>query len=152
MNAPKKSTRDGVALWKAIQEIEINDDVDEIMSMSDAEVDAYIRDNGGDPAAIRASGRTLATELLERRHQNAWHVDMQRKNEAFRAVAAASRSKEKLPRAEIIERLQAARRDTRFASPVAALFRGKTAEAMTDDELQSLLDQIELLARGDASA
>ena len=26
MNAPKKSTRDGVALWKAIQEIEITDD------------------------------------------------------------------------------------------------------------------------------
>ena len=134
-----------LTLWRTLQEQQIQDDVDEILAMSDAELDAYVRSNGGDPAAIRARGATLAKELGDRRAKLAWHADMHEKSDTFRATAAARRSTVKLPRAELLTRLSAARTDPRFAAPVAALFQKKTAEASTDDELQALLDQIDLL-------
>jgi hypothetical protein len=62
-------------------------------------------------------------------------------------MAADSRSTERLPCAELLRRLDVARNDPRFATPVAAPFRQKTAEASTDEELQALLDQIELLRK-----
>jgi hypothetical protein len=46
-----------------------------------------------------------------------------------------------------VARIDRARNDPRFTAPVAALFRSKTPEASTDEELQALLDQIELLAK-----
>jgi hypothetical protein len=61
------SKRDAVALWRALGEGDVEDDVQEILAMSDAELDRYIESNGGDPAAIRASGAALAKELLGRR-------------------------------------------------------------------------------------
>jgi hypothetical protein len=136
------------ALWKAIKDSEIQDDVDEVLAMSDAELDAYLAANGGDPAEIRASGEALAKELDARRDRLAWHGDMEKKLTEVRAAAAALRTapREKLPRAELLTRITRARTDARFTAPVAALFRSKTPEASTDEELQALLDQIELLA------
>ncbi len=145
-NTPK---RDGVALWKAIEQSRIDDEVEEILAMSDAELDDFIRKNGGNPEAIRASGVALAKELGERRERNAWHAGANAKLETFRKTAEASRTKEKLPRPEILRRLEIARNDARFATPVAALFKNKTTEASTDEELQALLDQIELLRKLD---
>jgi hypothetical protein len=147
MNGPKTVKRGGAALWKAIQDSEVEDDIEEILAMSDAELDGYIRANGGDPVAIGAAGEALAKELLERSERLAWHGDARKELEAFRAVAAASRSGEPLPRPELLRRLAAARTDPRFATPVATLFHKKTVEASTDLELQALLDQIELLAK-----
>jgi hypothetical protein len=148
VNAPKTpKPRDAVALWKAIQDSAVADEIDEIVSMSDAELDAEIKANGGDPAAIRARGQALANTLFARRARNAWHDDAGAKLDAFRRDAAASRTKELLPRAELLRRLEAARSDPRFATPVAALFRQKSAAASTDEELQALLDQIELLRK-----
>jgi hypothetical protein len=144
-----KPQRDGVALWKALKQAEIEDDVNEVLAMSDAELDGFISANGGNPAAIRASGASLAKELLERRERNAWHGTMDKKLSDFRDVADAARTKVKLPRLEILHRLEIARNDPRFAVPVGALFQKKTAEASTDEELQALLDQIELLAKLD---
>jgi hypothetical protein len=138
-----------VSLWKSLQDAELHDDVDEILAMSDAELDAHITAQGGDPAAIRARGEALARELDARRDRLAWHGDMEKKVEGVRATAAALRSapREKLSRAELEARIASARTDARFAAPVAALFRAKTPEASTDEELQALLDQIELLAK-----
>jgi hypothetical protein len=138
----------GVALWKAIKEAEIQDDIDEVLAMSDAELDAYIAENGGDPGKIRAEGEALAKELDLRRDRLAWHGDMEKKLAAARAKAAAIRAtpREKLSRDELFARINRARNDPRFSAPVAALFRNKTAEASTDEELVAILDQIELLA------
>jgi hypothetical protein len=152
MNPPKspkppKPARDPVALYKAIQDAAVADDVDEIFSLSDADLDAYITQNGGDPTRIRASGRALADSLLAQRARTAWHDDANAKLSAFRTLAAASRTTERLPRPELLRRLDLARNDPRFATPVGALFRQKTAEASTDDELQALLDQIDLLRK-----
>jgi len=141
--------RSSAALWKSIQESEIQADVDEILAMSDAELDAYLTAHGGDPEEIRAAGEALAKELDARADRLAWHGEMDKKLDDFRSVAAAVRAapRLKLSRRELLDRLALSRTDARFAAPVAALFRDKTPEASTDEELQALLDQIELLAK-----
>jgi hypothetical protein len=139
----------GVALWKAIKESEVQDDVDEVLAMSDAELDAFISSHGGEPAKLRARGEALAKELEARNERLAWHGDMEKKLTDVRAAATALRSapREPISRKELLDRVALARKDPRFDAPVAALFRNKTPEASTDEELQALLDQIELLAK-----
>jgi hypothetical protein len=139
--------RDAADLWRTLKEQEAADDVEEILAMSDAELDQYIQANGGDPAAIRASGAALGNELLARRDRLAWQADTHAALEATREQARASKTTRPLPRSELLARLTRARTDPRFASGAAALFRKKTAEESTDEELQLLLDQIELLAK-----
>jgi hypothetical protein len=136
--------RDDVALWHAIQEAELDDDVAELEAMSDDELDAYIAANGGDPAGIRRRGVELVKELAAKQAARESAV---KKLEAFRIEAAARRSAPLLPRAELLARLAAARNDPRFQSPVATMFQKKQPEASTDEELQSLVDAIELLAK-----
>jgi hypothetical protein len=46
-----------------------------------------------------------------------------------------------------LRNLAAAKNDSRFRAPVAALVREKSPEACTDEELQALCDQLELLAK-----
>jgi hypothetical protein len=135
-----------LALLKALRDTEADDDVAEVMAMSEAELDAYLRDNGGDPDAIGAAGEALAKELHAKRER---HAPARAKIDAFRALAAEQRARprETLSRAQLLDRLDAARRDPRFQAPVAALFRDKSPEASTDLELWALLDQIELLAK-----
>ena len=135
-------------LWKSIQSSEAQDDVDEVLAMSDAELDAFLVAHGGDPAKIRAEGEALAQELDARRDRLRWHDAMDAKLAKVRAAAEAKRTapRETLTRAELFARIEKARVDPRFTAPVAALFRDTTPEASTDDELQALLDQIELLA------
>lgn len=140
-----KQGRDGVALWRAIKEQEVEDDIAEIEAMSDEELDCHISDNGGDPKAIRARGQALAKSLLAR--QQAWQGEVLAKLEALRAEAAARRELPRLPRAELLARLETARKDPRFEAPVTTLFQKKALEASSDEELQSLLDAIELLAK-----
>jgi hypothetical protein len=136
--------RDGAALFRALREQEALDDLDEIEAMSPEELDRYIAANGGDPEAIRARGKAHAEAMLAQRAANQGTLE---RLEAFRAQAAAQRSGPPLPRAALLARLEAARRDPRFAAPVAMLFQKKTAEACTDAELQTLVDSIELLAK-----
>ena len=146
---PKAEKRNSAQLWKTNKEAAIQDDVDEVLAMSDAELDAFISSHGGDPAALRARGEALAADLDARRDRLSWHRDMEKKLSSVRAAAAAARStpRPKLSRSELFDRIERARTDPRFAAPVAALFRSKTPEASTDEELQALLDQIELLAK-----
>ena len=141
--------RNPAKLWKAIQDSQVQDDVEEILAMSDAELDAHLRANGADPAKIRAAGEALAKDLDARTDRLAWHGDMERKLAEVRAAATALRSAPRaaLSRHDLLARIDLARKDPRFDAPVAALFRSKTPEASTDEELQALLDQIELLAK-----
>jgi hypothetical protein len=137
-------------LWKAIKDSEVQDDVDEILAMSDAELDAHLAANGADPAKIRADGEALAKELDARHHRLAWQDEARAKLERFQTLAAAAAARTagrpKLPRAELLARLERARTDARFTSPVTVAFRNRKPEASTDEELQTLLDEIDLLA------
>ena len=137
-----------VPLWKAIKEMEIQDDVDEVLAMSDAELDAYLVANGGDPAKIRAAGEALAKDLDASRDRLAWQEEAQKKLNAFRAQADArwAAPREKLSRTELLARIERARNDPRFSAPVTVLFRNRKQAESTDEELEALLEEIELLA------
>jgi hypothetical protein len=140
---PKRED-ENVALWRTLQEQELEDDVAELEAMSDEELDRHIADNGGDPEGIRRRGAELVKRL------EAQHVAREadaKKLEAFRAEAAARRRAPLLPRDVLLARLEAARNDPRFQAPVATMFQKKRPEASTDEELQSLVDAIELLAK-----
>jgi hypothetical protein len=136
--------RDGLELLRALEESEAMDDLEEIEALSDEELDARIRAAGGDPEAIRARGKAFAGAQLAK--SEASRVMLERL-EAFRVEAARKRGGPALPRAALLERLEQARRDPRFATPVAMLFRQKSAEASTDAELQALVESLELLSK-----
>jgi hypothetical protein len=140
----KRSDR---ALWEALEDQRAADDLDELLAMSDEELDRSIDEEGGDSKAIRAAGAALVEELFARRARLAWHDEMEQKLEAFRKTAAASRSTEKLPRAELLGRLAAFRQNPRFGAQVAIMFQKKSAEASTDEELQADLEALQLLAK-----
>jgi hypothetical protein len=139
--------RDPRALFRAMKEQELEDDLDEILAMSDAELDRELAAGGGDPAAIRAAGVAHVARLIGDRERLAWHGAAASKLDALRATAAAMKTKTRLSRDELLTRIAIARENPRFAAPVAVLFQKKTEEAATDEELQDLLDEIELLAK-----
>lgn len=139
--------RDDRALWRTLREQRVMDDLDEIAAMSPEELDADIRANGGDPDKIAAAGVALVKKLTEDRARLAWHRASEARLERFREEAAASATREKLPRATLLARLEAVRNDPRFSTQVGAAFQNKTFEESTDQELQTLVDQIELLAK-----
>jgi hypothetical protein len=142
-----KKTRSPADLLRAIEGTAADADLAAIDAMSPAEVDAAIRANGGDPEAIGARGAKLAEELLARRKRLRWqakaHGDM---TGALVKMSAAPRTP-RLPRPELLARIEAARGDARFRGAIAASFRKRTAEESTDDELRGLLDEIEMLRK-----
>ena len=137
--------RKDVQLWKSIQEQEALDDWDEIQAMSREELDAWIRAHGGDPEGIRARGKAHAERLLERRAASTADGDAVKAHEAFGAAARLARRKTLLPREELLARLGLAWGQPKVSSAAAALFQKKAEEATSDEELQALLEQLELL-------
>jgi hypothetical protein len=132
-------------LIAAIAQAEADDDLAEIEAMSPAELDASIRAGGGDPDAIAARGLRLVEELLERRQRLDWQAKARGNMESALAKMATAPKTPKLPRGDLLKRIDAARTDARFKAPIAAAFRKRTAEESTDDELRRLLDEIEML-------
>ena len=110
------------SLWRTLQEEAAADDLEEILAMSETELDAYITKEGGDPVGIRARGAAHAKALDERLTTKAWHDEMEAKHERFRDVAAANKSTTLLPRDVLLQRLGAARNNPRFSERVATLF------------------------------
>jgi hypothetical protein len=141
--------RDDLELWRVLQEQEIQDDIEEIMSMSDEELDRFIDENGGDSKAIRASGASLAKELSERNEKLARHRETNGMMDTVHtgAKGEARVGAPKLSRKELIARLEIARVDPRFKGERASImFHKKSPEACTDEELEMLLESLELLA------
>ena len=139
--------RDARDLRKALREQALEDDVDEVTAMSDEALDRFIDAHGGDAKEIRASSQAFAAELMERRKRLAWHGEMEEKLASFRKKADEARIRQKLPRKELLARLELARNDPRWAAPIAALFSKKSTERATDEELTAMLEEIELLAK-----
>jgi hypothetical protein len=78
MTIPKNDNsgrKNPVELWRALKEEAVDDDVEEILAMSAADLDAYIRENGGDPEKLEASGSALGRAIAERRARAAREPD-----------------------------------------------------------------------------
>ena len=137
---------------KALEEARWREEAEAIEAMSGAEVDAELRSFGGDPAQIRAKGAALAARLHEEHTGEAittplaWEANAQAKLDEVRRLAGTVR-KTKLPRAELLAKVDAARNDPRFTKKVGALFRKRTEEESSDEEHETILEAIELLAK-----
>jgi hypothetical protein len=140
---------------KAIEDAEFRGEAERIAAMSSDEVDAELRAEGGDPAKIRARGAALAAKLLAERTKTEdedeselpWAARARERLEEVRRMAnEAAARKTKLPRVELMARVNAARNSPRFAQPVASLFRKRTPEQMSDEELEATLESLGLLA------
>jgi hypothetical protein len=101
------------------------DEADRIQKLSDAEVAADVKAQGGDPA-WKAKARA-------------------RLSNARRAMADVPKTPASMPRKEILARIDAARKNPRLSSPVAAFFRKRKPEETSDEELRELLDELLLL-------
>jgi hypothetical protein len=145
--AGKTKKRTAEEVLRAIDATEDDAALAEIKAMSEEELDASIRADGGDPDAIGERGARLAEELLARRKRLRWQAKARGDMDAALAKMREAPRTPALPRAELIARLEAARSDPRFAAPVTAAFRKRPAEESTDDELRRLLDEIEMLRK-----
>lgn len=150
MTTKPNGPRDPRATLKAISAIPAEDEFDEIVAMSDEELDREITKHGGDPQALRQGGATLAAELFRRREALVWQDEMGTKLKQVRDAAERTRVQSAangLPRAELLRRLDLARTSPRFSEPIAILFQKKSLSASTDEELAALLEQVELLTK-----
>ena len=130
--------------WNAMREADLDDLVDEIDAMSPDEVDRALDAAGGDAAGTARRGAAQVDGLKERHARLAWQDEARAKLAASRATFAAVRARRpKLPREELLARIDAAQKDPRFAAPVVTFFRKRTTAETTDEELEALLDEIE---------
>ena len=63
----EKKARTAAETWNKVQAMGIDDDLEDISSMTDAEIDAELEAAGGDPKAIGERGRELAARLIASR-------------------------------------------------------------------------------------
>jgi hypothetical protein len=132
--------------WDAIRRQAESDEIARFLAKSRAEVDASLRANGHDPAAVRAEGEALAKKLRADRERLAWQV------EAAQGLAKEqARFDARVPKygglshRELLDQLAVARANPRLAQPVAVMFRNRKPEEASDEELRAILEEIEAL-------
>jgi hypothetical protein len=136
--------------WKAIEELAIEDEMDRILALSDAQLDAELVDAGFDPKEQADKGAAMATALLEHRAEQAWQAAAQDKSDRVGARFASRGPRgEKLSHDELLAAITRARLDPRLAQPVEVMFRNRPTEKATDEELEAMLEEIEGLAEHD---
>ena len=132
--------------WDAIRRAADEADLEEILAMTDEELDGSLSAAGGDPNAIGERGAALSEKLGERYARLAWMRDASRGQSEFAVRRAELRARRvPIPRAELELRVKQAANDPRFKEAVAMLFRDHGGKPSTDEELHTLLEHIELL-------
>jgi hypothetical protein len=130
-------------IFEAILAFEHDDEVEALDKMTDEEVAAAIAKDGGDPVAMGARGKALAEALIERRKRLQWQVEAREKLDTAAAVSAAVGSRPKRTRGDMIEELKRAQNEEGFSVGLAARKGG--TDAASDEELEELLKQVEML-------
>ena len=132
--------------WDAVRRQAERDEIDRFLRKTPAEVDASLRANGHDPAAVRAEGEAFVKKLRADRDRLAWQVEaaegLAKEQARFEARVPKYAG---LSRAQLVERLSAARTSPRFAQPVAVMFRNRKPEEATEEELRAILEEIDAL-------
>jgi len=136
-----KDKKDVVTLQK-LQEDVASDVLTD--AVSEMDVDRELREAGGDPDAITRRGLAVVEEMLERRRL-AWQGAAAEKLKTVRSKSVGTRSNPQLSKAQLIERINALRSDSKLGAPIEAAFRKRKPEESTIDELTQLLDEMEML-------
>jgi hypothetical protein len=143
-----KTKRTPAETWKAIMDAADEDEMDRILALSDAELDAELRADGFDPAVERAKGVALADELLKAREgRNKWQDGARAKLDGAQARFAARPARRgKLPRADLLAAIDRARNDPRLGTQASVMYRNRGGAEASDADLEDLLAQLEALA------
>ena len=141
MSTDNPRRRTPAELWQALEDQAADADMKEIAAMDDATLDAELRADGVDPALMRAKGAAFAEALLKRREREAEPARKLADARARMVQRAARRGK--LPRAELVRRIELGRSDPRIAQSLSVAFRNRGEAAASDAELEDLLDDIE---------
>ena len=135
-----------------LERMAARDDAEEVAAMSSENVATALRAEGGDPDAIGERGASFMMSLLTK-HSAKDAVPAWKAEATARARVATEAAKKApkvtgagLPRAELLRRLTAARKDPHLGASVTAAFRSRAAAASSDAELAALLDEITELA------
>jgi hypothetical protein len=148
MSSAKRTPRE---TWKAIEAQAREAEIDHFLALPAAEIDARLRAAGHDPAAIRREGTLLAKKLGADRDRLAWQVAAA--EGLARAQADFERAKTgkyaSLSGEPLRARVMAMSKDARFTQPVSVLFRNRTSEEASDEELRAILEELDALAEGD---
>ena len=120
-------------------------------SYSDADVLAALRAAGGDAEAIGRRGAELAAGLLEKRRL-AWRGRARERIERAQSAFVPRRDYSGYGRMELLGMLDSARKNPRLSKPVSQLFHKRKAEDVSDEELRSLLVEVDALALLDEAA
>ena len=113
-------------------------------------VDEELRAAGGDPERIRAEGVSFVDALLEKRRKT--QRDRLREGlDARRAAASRAPHISRESRDDLLAMLTAAQQNPRWAGQVSAMFRKRAVAEVSNEELATLLEEIEAarLAEGD---
>ncbi len=140
MTTPKQ--QGDKALWEALENLD-----DDLLdpNMPDAEVDATLRDMGVDPKALAAGGRQLGRALGDKKRL-AWQDAARTKQKALRRIAASAPVVGEMNREEMLARLDELRaEDPVLGTAIKAAARKRKPEESTDEDLRSLLEDMEAL-------
>ena len=133
--------------WKAIEAQAPDDAVEHFLALSDDEVDAELRAHGGDPEQIRKDGAALVKKLGATADRLAWQIAAAEGLAREQARVDARPPKYAgMSLAQLKELVAVAKKDPRFAQPVAVMFRNRKTEEASEDELRALLEEIDALA------
>lgn len=139
----ERKPRTDAELWAKLTD---DAELDAVLEMPSADVDAELRVAGGDPDAIGSRGAALAARLLAD-HDVDWRERAAKRRDDMKARAGDWPDFTKMPRPELVRRLAVARADSRFGASVVTAFRKRKEEEASDDELREILEDIEVTAR-----
>lgn len=114
-------------------------------AFSDEDIDGMLRAMGADPSEIGSRGINHAQEMMDAQRLGWREVAAKRMERMKQAVARPMRNLSELTRDVLITLIQAAGEDRSTRDPVHAYFRKKRPEESTDEELRSILKQVEKL-------
>jgi hypothetical protein len=141
MKSQHKNRRPPEELWKAIEDQRDNDEMERILALSDAELDAELVAMGFDPEKERALGPIQAQQAAAQ--VEAQEKEREEQRQAQSRLSAIRARRGKLDDATLRERIKQAKEDPRLPQRAAVLFRNRSTEAAKTEELESILDELE---------
>lgn len=108
------------------------------------QVDEDLRGAGLDPDQVGKRGAELASQLLKKRRL-AWQDKARMTLERRSTNTRLSHRREPLSRAAMLQQLNMLRSNPELGAPVATAFRNRKPSDASDEDLRSILEDVELL-------
>lgn len=134
------------AVWQTLEARAAEDELARVDDLTGEELDRELLGAGLDAGRLGTDGAALAAQLLARRDRLSWQAEAQARLDHVRATVARRDPRARRSRPELLAGIAAARSSPHLAQPVAVMFRNRSAEEASDEELEALLEELEALA------